>query len=103
MRIIRDCFGRDVRLTDERMEHILTHAEMAGMEESVANTLRAPTEVRASRSDVDARLFYAFYARTLVGGKWLCVVVKYAHVDAFVVTAYLTDKMKPGDKLWPTS
>jgi hypothetical protein len=34
--------------------------------------------------------------------KWLCVVVKYAENDAFVVTAYLTDKPKAGEDLWPT-
>jgi hypothetical protein len=38
----------------------------------------------------------------LVGGKWLCVVVKYEENDAFVVTAYLTDKPKAGEDLWPT-
>ena len=41
------------------------------------------------------RLFYEFYGQTIVGGKWLCVVVKYAENDAFMVTAYLTDKPKP--------
>ena len=48
------------------------------------------------------RLFYEFYAQTMVGGKWLCIVVKYAEKDAFVVTAYLTDKLKAGEDLWPT-
>lgn len=48
------------------------------------------------------RLFYEFYAQTIVGGKWLCVVVKYVEGDAFVVTAYLTDKPKSGEDLWPT-
>ncbi len=46
-------------------------------------------------------LFYQSYAQTMVGGKWLCVVVKYAENDAFVVTAYLTDKPKAGEDLWP--
>jgi hypothetical protein len=32
----------------------------------------------------------------------LCVVVKYAQADAFVLTAYLTDKPKKGEQLWPT-
>jgi hypothetical protein len=41
-------------------------------------------------------------AQTMVGGKWLSVVVKYAQTDAFVVTAYLTDKPKAGEDLWPT-
>jgi hypothetical protein len=58
--------------------------------------------VRCSRSDAAVRLFYEFYARTIVGGKWLCVVVKYEKDDAFVVTAYLTDKPKAGEDLWPT-
>ncbi|HEY5299024.1 MAG TPA: hypothetical protein VIK59_14055 [Verrucomicrobiae bacterium] len=43
-----------------------------------------------------------FYAQTIVNGKWLCVVVKYLEGDAFVVTAYLTDKPKAGEDLWPT-
>jgi hypothetical protein len=46
-------------------------------------------------------LFYEFYARTLVGGKWLCVVVKYASDDAFMITAYLTDQLKAGETIWP--
>ena len=58
--------------------------------------------VRRSGSDEAVRLFYEFYAQTVVGGKWLCVVVKYAAADAFVVTAYLTDNPKSGEDLWPT-
>ena len=63
--------------------------------------LASPTEVRLSRSDDTVRLFYEFYARTRVGGKWLCVVVKSAPDDAFVVTAYLTDQLKDGATIWP--
>jgi hypothetical protein len=102
MRTIRDTFGRDVRLTNERLAHILQHPEMAAMEAEVERVLQSPTEVRRSRSDEEVCLFYAFYERTLVGPKWLCVVVRYGHEDPFVITAYLTDKMKAGDTLWPT-
>ena len=101
MKVIRDCFGRSVRLTDERIAHILQHPELAGMEEEISRVLRSPAEVRVSRSDETAQLFYEYYARTRVGGKWLCVVVKYPPDDAFVVTAYLTDQLKPGETLWP--
>ncbi len=101
MKSIRDCFGRAVRLTDERMAHILRHQEMAGMEAEVERTLQSPAEVRVSRSDSTVQLFYEFYARTRLGGKWLCVVVKYPHDDAFVVTAYLTDQLKVGETIWP--
>lgn len=68
MKVIRDCFGRSVRLTDERVAHILQHQEMAGMEPEIERVLQAPTEVRLSRSDDAVQLFYEFYAQTLVGG-----------------------------------
>ncbi|MGA2231588.1 MAG: DUF4258 domain-containing protein [Tepidisphaeraceae bacterium] len=102
MKQIADCFGRVVRLTDERLAHILEHAEMRGMEAEIVSVLEKPQWVRRSRSDDAIRLFYEFYARTSVGGKWLCVVVKYLENDAFIVTAYLTDKPKAGEDLWPT-
>jgi len=101
MKTLEDCFGRKVRLTDERLTHILEHAEMKGMDNDIARVLRQPQLVRRSRADEVVKLFYEFYAQTIVGGKWLCVVVKYAETDAFVVTAYLTDKPKAGEDLWP--
>lgn len=102
MTILRDCFGRSVRLTEERIAHVLQHQEMAGMAQEIERVLQSPTEVRISRVDQAVRLFYEFYAKTMVGGKWLCVVVKYNSNDAFVVTAYLTDQIKAGDTIWPT-
>jgi len=101
MKILEDCFGRKVRLTDERLAHILEHLEMRELASEVERVLRHPQLVRRSRADEAVRLFYEFYAQTIVGGKWLCVVVKYMENDAFVVTAYLTDKPKAGEDLWP--
>ena len=101
MKVIRDCLGRSVRLTDERIAHILQHPEMVGMEAEIDRVLQTPAEVRISRSDETVQLFYEYYARTRVGGKWLCVVVKYPSADGFVVTAYLTDQLKAGETIWP--
>jgi hypothetical protein len=101
MNAIIDCFGRTVRLTDERLSHDLEHPEMREMGAGIEQVLRQPQSVRRSRSDAAVRLFYEFYAQTIVCGKWLCVVVKYVEDDAFVVTAYLTDKPKAGEDLWP--
>ncbi|MDD2710587.1 MAG: hypothetical protein PHV34_21620 [Verrucomicrobiae bacterium] len=104
MKTITDCFGRPVRLTDERMAHILEHPEMQGMGDAILAALQHPQMVRRSRSDDEVRLFYEYYAQSIVGGKWLCVVVKYFDLnnDAFVITAYFTDKPKDGETLWPT-
>ena len=101
MKVIQDCFGRSVRLTNERVAHILQHKEMADLETEIERVLSFPAEVRRSRSDATVQLFYEFYTKTRVGGKWLCVVVKYGTDDAFVVTAYLTDQLKDGAIVWP--
>jgi hypothetical protein len=65
-----------VRLTAERLAHILDHPEMQGMESEI-KVLRQPQFVRRSRSDTGTRLFYQFYTQTVLGGEWLCVVVRY--------------------------
>ena len=101
MKIIRDCLGHDVRLTDERLAHIVQHIELMGMEGEIEHVLQSPIEVRVSLADNAVRLFYEFYAQTGVGGKWLCVVVKYLTDDAFVITRYLTDGLKAGETVWP--
>ena len=101
MKTLQDCFGHPVRLTDERLAHILEHPEMADLESALVETLERPTLVVQSRSDSSAELSYRYYLGTRVGDKWLCVVVKYAVDDAFVLTAYLTDQPKKGEQLWP--
>jgi hypothetical protein len=84
MKTLQDCFGRQVRFTDERLAHILGHPEMKDMGMEIERVLCQLQLVRRSRTDEAVRLIYEFYARTIVGGKWLCVVVKYMEDDAFV-------------------
>ena len=56
-----------------------------------------------SESDAHAHLHYRFYIGTLVGDKYLYVVVKVREADAFVITAYITDAIKQGTILWPNN
>lgn len=101
MKVLKDYAGRDVRLTEERRQHILEHPEMANQEAALEETLREPQLVIQSRTDETATLSYRWCFGTRVGDKWLCVVVKYSEEDAFILTAYLTDKPKKGEQLWP--
>ena len=101
MKILTDFEGLEVRLTEERLAHILEHPEMAGMEDKIAETLAEPERVIESLSDPEARLYYRFYLGTRVGDKHLCVVVKMAQNDAFVLTAYLVGKPSGGTQIWP--
>ena len=74
MKTLTDCFNHSVRLTDERLAHILELVEMAGMAAEIERVLRHPQLVRRSRSDLDVRLFDEFYAQTIVGGKNGCAL-----------------------------
>jgi len=103
MRLLSDYEGRLLRLTHEREVHILTHPEMADMEPALEEALAGPDSVVESNSDPTVRLYYRRFLETPVGDKFLCVVVKVIEVDAFVITAYLTDKVKQGRILWERS
>ena len=101
MHLYVDYQGRRIRLTEERLAHILEHPEMKDAEPLIEQTLANPEQVMESLSDTQARLYYRLYVGTRIGNKHLCVVVKMLEADAFVVTAYLTDKVKKGRQLWP--
>ncbi len=100
MRVLHDRWGMEIRLTDERLGHILDHPEMKEMEEAIVETLSEPESVVRSRSDQQVRLYYRLYRDTFVGEKLLCVVIKVLPDDAFVITAYLTDRIKRGEIIW---
>lgn len=73
---------------------------MADMRFQLEIVLQTPEVVRQSRSDSKVYLYYRFYKQTIVGAKWLCVVIKDNSDDAFIITAYFTDKLKQGLELW---
>ncbi len=85
--VLKDYAGREIRLTDERRQHILEHPEMQGLELAIGETLANPETVISSLSDSTVWLYYRYYRETRVGEKWLCVVVKAEPADAFVITA----------------
>lgn len=75
---------------------------MASMEAAIQEALSNPEVVRVSNTDGAVHLYYRYREGAIVGDKWLCVVVKYLDNDAFIITAYLTDKPKQGEQLWPS-
>lgn len=52
MKIFTDYQGRVVRLTDERLTHILEHPEMLGMQRALEETVRHPALVFESEIDL---------------------------------------------------
>ena len=74
---------------------------MAMLEDRIKETLQHPEQVRKSNTDNQVILNYRYYLNTLMGDKWLCAVTKYFDNDAFLLTAYLTNRIKQGELLWP--
>jgi hypothetical protein len=98
---LRDFAGRPIRLTEERRWHIFERPEMVGLEGAIAAAVADPVVVVESLRDPTVWLYYRYCTGTPVGDKFLCVVVKHAQDDGFVVTAYLTDQIKKGSPIWP--
>jgi len=99
--ILRDRFGRSVRLTRERLGHLTnTHPELKDQVTKISETLLFPDRVIESRTDSSVSLYYRHYDHTPVTEKYMCVVVKSLTDDHFVITAYFTDSEKQGKVLW---
>jgi hypothetical protein len=95
----RTPLGFSVRVTRDRWNLITTakHPVMAGHETSVKQALEAPDEIRQSRVAADVLLFY----RAEGSRRWVCAVTKRAPDLAFLITAYPTDAIKEGVRVWP--
>jgi hypothetical protein len=97
--VLQDPFGRAVRLTDERIAHILEHDEMAGQLDKVEETVREPDVIVRSQRDPDVHLYHKHYPTTPVTEKQLLVAIKVTQTDAFVLTTFFTDTIKKGERV----
>jgi hypothetical protein len=87
----------DIELTAERQNHILkAHPELKSGLQKLSEVLSDPDKVRKSRFDEKVLLFYKFFA-TIKGGKYISVAVKTGGRN-FILTAYITDRIRIGEK-----
>ena len=68
-----------------------------GAREPCAGGAGGSRRVRQSRIDPQVLLFYKAEATR----RWTCAVVKRAAEGAFLITAYPTDAIKEGVRIWP--
>ena len=95
----RTPLGFTVRVTRAYWTLITTvkHPVMAGCEAEVKVTLESPEEIRRSKGDANVYLFY----RSRRKRRWVCAVTKQEDSTGFLITAYPTDSIKEGEKIWP--
>ena len=95
----RTPLGFTVRVTQSQWTVITTikHPVMAGCEEEVRIVLQEPGEIRRSKNDANVYLFY----RSRHTRRWVCAVTKREDGSGFLITAYPTDAIKEGERIWP--
>ena len=75
---------------------------MLNMRAELYLTLQDPDLVKKSLHHPETvRIYFKWFERTVVGSKWVAVVVRFfADGDAFVLTAYGESNLMPGEELW---
>jgi len=91
--------GVPIRLTDERWAHIIEeHGELADLRQEVLQTVTEPERIVKGKEREILAL------RELENGKWLVVVYRELVDDGFVITAFLTRRLRSFEKrkqVWP--
>lgn len=73
---------------------------MKNQTRKIIETLKNPDTITISTHDKSVLLYHKLYAKTPVGEKYLLIGVKILLGDAFLITAFFTDKVKKGETFW---
>ena len=88
--------GKRIRLTKVQWQKIIAkHTIVNGLEKVVMRVLQKPSAIRRSIKDKSVFLYYKKYQK-----HFFCVVTRHLNDEGFIITAYLTDKIKIGEVLW---
>lgn len=90
--------GIIIRTTKSYWVRITTvkHPSIAKYEKQVKKALRNPDEIRKSQQDEKVHLYYK-----KIGKLHICVVVAHdQETGGYIITAYLTDRIKEGEQIY---
>lgn len=87
--------GKKIRVTMAYWNKIVEtkHRIMDNKEDIVKETLINPSEIRKSIKDSKVVLYYR-----KTNGKYCCVVTKHLNGEGFIITTYITDNIKIGER-----
>jgi hypothetical protein len=88
--------GKRIRTSSDHWRRIVStkHPSMGTREDLVKQTLTSPEEVRRSKKDATVHLYYRKSEDA-----YCCVVAKHLNGDGFVITTYMTNKIKIGEQI----
>lgn len=101
MHFFKDKFGRNIRLTEERLGHIIAdHPELFEPLNKIEETLMFPSAVIKSEDDPYVWLYYRPYEAVEKQKSFLVVIVKISDGEGFVITAFYVKNMNQGELIW---
>ena len=91
------CLGKRIRITEDHWKLITErkHPEIEDFQQDVQLTLIEAEVVRVSQEDRDVFLYYRRCKKY-----HLCVVCRHLNGEGFIITSYLTDRVKEGHEVW---
>ncbi|MCG3205572.1 MAG: hypothetical protein KCHDKBKB_02294 [Elusimicrobia bacterium] len=94
---VTSCLSRKIRttLSHWRLISLRKHPEMQGYEHFVQFALIDADSVRKSSDDDNVYLYYKRFKKYFI-----CVVCKHLNGSGYVITSYLTNKIKEGELVW---
>ena len=86
--------GKKIRFADKQRLHVaFFHPEVFRDVSKIEATLKEP-DLIAKGSERSIEIYYRYFEKTVVGGKYLAVVVKLTNGEGFILTAYFTSRTK---------
>jgi hypothetical protein len=97
---VKTPLDKEIRITKEYWDFVRTvkHPNMEGKEKEIIKTLKDPEFIRKSNKD---ERVYLYYKST--GNNYICVACKHLNGDGFIITTYITDRLKEGEEIWRKS
>ncbi|MBA7492693.1 hypothetical protein ES702_03243 [subsurface metagenome] len=94
---VRSSLNKVIRISKSHWDLItlVKHPITKGKESLVKECLQNPDEVRLSQEDKSVHLYYRSWEQY-----YLCVVAKHLNGEGYIITIYVTDKIKEGEQIW---
>ena len=94
-------FGIAVRTTKEYWQKIISikHPSVKQFEKEAIKALESPDQIRRSKQDPRVHLYYKS-----LGKLFICIVADHMNAkEGYIITAYLTDRIKEGEQIYVKS
>ena len=95
---VKTPLGVTVRTTKEYWNIIIKikHPSIAKYENEVRKALRDPDQIRKSKQDPKVHLYYKS-----IGKVHVCVIADHlSKTEGYIITSYLTDRIKEGEQIY---